>query len=512
MRTLLRFVGASGVALLSACGPKPAGPAAPRESGQSQLMGQTFAGKNACNPKNHARPFVIEWDATDRSSFEAVAANDIVFVRYEGCELVVLDECRNGSVRGEKGAYLPPEWTSGALETIDIKTAGELAAKLPLGVATLGGRIAGGEAFHMEYYVAGTRQATRDAVYRADVAGDVGCEGATHFVHAYNLGAFALGSSQDQERSAHSSVYGFGAGGGTSDTRQAEKRGGDLSICRAGDTERKGCQAPIRLSLREVRSGENPEAQAKATPDTDASLNAAGRLAQQLDMSQEARARADAAERNLAARDGNACLSELDAHAKLDPKHASTSADSPLAYTRSLCLMLAGKCTVGRQLLRDYLDRNPVVLADVTWSADVSVSRHTNRFCQGELPPRDDFIRSVFALSQVERGIQAGTSERCAKHVKVVNKHWDAVRALKDPELDDILRKTTMRAAMRCFEEAGDCDGAWNVYGDFIRRLEQLEDGFWSSPRWKSKTAAEQLELRRGDFAEICPTCKGTPK
>ena len=43
-----------------------------RESGQSGLMSETFAGKNKCNPKSHDRPFVIEWDATDGSSFEAV--------------------------------------------------------------------------------------------------------------------------------------------------------------------------------------------------------------------------------------------------------------------------------------------------------------------------------------------------------------------------------------------------------------------------------------------------------
>ncbi len=87
-----------------------------RESGQSALMDESFAAKNACNPDNHKRPFIIEWDATDMSSFESFAANDVVMVRYEGCNLVVLDECRNDSVRGEQGAYKPVEWTSGSRE------------------------------------------------------------------------------------------------------------------------------------------------------------------------------------------------------------------------------------------------------------------------------------------------------------------------------------------------------------------------------------------------------------
>ena len=60
---------------------------------QAAGMGQSFAGKNKCNPKNADRPFVIEWDATDQSSFQARASNDVVFVKYEGCDLKIIDGC-----------------------------------------------------------------------------------------------------------------------------------------------------------------------------------------------------------------------------------------------------------------------------------------------------------------------------------------------------------------------------------------------------------------------------------
>ena len=70
------------------------------------------------------------------SSFESLAASDIVFVKYEGCSLRVLDECKNDSIRGEQGAYKPVEWTTGQLETIDIHNEGELYAKLPLSQAS----------------------------------------------------------------------------------------------------------------------------------------------------------------------------------------------------------------------------------------------------------------------------------------------------------------------------------------------------------------------------------------
>src|SRR4029450_2083251 len=96
----------AALTLSAACGPglvPASGPS--RESGQSSLMGETFAGANKCNAASHARPFVIEWDATDMSSFEALAARDVVFVRYVGCDLEVLHGCSDGSIKGRFGSY-----------------------------------------------------------------------------------------------------------------------------------------------------------------------------------------------------------------------------------------------------------------------------------------------------------------------------------------------------------------------------------------------------------------------
>lgn len=326
-----------------------------RASGQSDLMGQTLAGQDACDPATHKRPFIIEWDATDMSSFESQAADDVIVVRYEGCSLVVLDECRNESIRGTQGSYLPTQWTSGSLEKIDISNEGELYAKLPLGSATLGGRVSGGEQFHMEYYVAGTRQATRDAVYESDLASNPGCDGATHFVHSYNLGAFALGSSKELNTSAGGSIYGFGAGGSTSSKSSADKKGGDLATCKSDSaTEVQGCKAPIRLSLRTIREGENPETTAKKTPDDAASLNAAGKVDAKLEAGANSRAHLESAMAKINAGDGKGCLAELNAHDKLEPERKSTEPKVPYSHTRSKCLMQSGQCDAGKELMRKY--------------------------------------------------------------------------------------------------------------------------------------------------------------
>lgn len=92
-------------ACVSACASGLPGLEPKRPSGQSALMAETTAGRVTCDSTEHLRPFVVEWDATDLSSFEARAATDVVFVRYERCRLEVLDGCTLDSVRGALGAY-----------------------------------------------------------------------------------------------------------------------------------------------------------------------------------------------------------------------------------------------------------------------------------------------------------------------------------------------------------------------------------------------------------------------
>ncbi len=352
-----------------------------RASGQSSLMDQTVAGQDACDPDNHKRPFIIEWDATDMSSFEQIVANDIVVVKYVGCTLTVLDECRNESIRGSEGSYLPPEWTSGSLETIDISNSGELAAKLPLGSASLGGRVSGGEKFHMEYYVAGTRQATRAAVYADDLASNPGCEGATHFVHGYNLGAFALGSASELNTEIGGSAYGFGAEGATSSTRSADKKGGDLATCKSDSAQEiKGCKAPIRLSLRKVRDGENPDKVAMKQPDNPESLNAAGKVDSKVEATAQSRSLLESAMAKINAGDGKGCLADLDGHDKLDPSRLSTDPKAPYAHTRSKCLMAAGQCDAGKKLMTEYFSAQGMGAASV----DTVVKLDYDKYCGGK--------------------------------------------------------------------------------------------------------------------------------
>jgi hypothetical protein len=429
-------------------------------------MDKTVAGQNKCNPKSQDRPFIVEWDATDLSQFESVTNSDIVFVRYEGCELRVIDSCRNDSVKGSLGAYKTVDWTSGSVEKMDISNEGELYAKLPLGAASLGGRVSAGEEFHMEYFVSGVRTATRPTVYRADVDTVAGCKGATHFVYAYNLGAFALGSKKNIKAEANATVWGFGAGGASKQASAAEKRAGLLESCRGESAkEVQTCKSPIRLTLREIDPGSNPDAKAAVAPETPDALNLAGKVDAKMKRNEKAQAHADAARTKSLARDGKACLAELDQADRLDPRPfiVSTNPGSYWSNMRASCLMMSGQCPAGRQLMRRYMEKN--MSSNMGPEAiDVHVDATAGMYCQGgNLAPRDQLL-------QANEAMRVGAQTK--KDPAYCNQSYDRVKkaaaAVTPNGPDDTMVIAAKEAdhelsAAHCLSRAGDCAGAWTM-------------------------------------------------
>ena len=476
-KTILFFL--TGATFASACGPRVApGMSGTRESGQSKLMAETFAGKNACNPENHERPFIIEWDATDMSQFESIAANDVVVVKYEGCKLTVLDGCKDDSVRGSYGTYKPVEWTSGSLEKMEINSEAELYASLPLGVASLGGRIQGGEQFRMEYYVAGTRSATRPAVYAGDLKDNPGCRGATHFVYGYNLGAFALGSKSQASAEVEGSLYGFGGGGKTKQSQKADKKGGDLGVCKAESaTEIEGCKAPIRLTLRQLERGENPDVAARRAEETDAAKNLAAKVDSKFEAKGKAGEHFESARSKFKARDGKGCLAELAAHDRLNPKAKSTTASSGYPhYLRAQCVMLSGQCAAGKAMARKGLekmqgkDQSPE-------QRDKHVEALVSMYCQGKMSDRDTLLKANQNLTQ-GAFITKKSSAFCRDNYRTAKLLLSRVKPKNE---DDTVVKNLPRSLYHmgaaCAARAGDCKLAWELYKDGYpkKALERLK-------------------------------------
>jgi hypothetical protein len=427
-------------------------------------LSKTAVGKNKCNPKTADRPFVVEWDATDMSSFESRAANDVVFVKYEGCDLKVLDGCVQDSVKGAFGSYQPVEWTSGSLEVMDINDEGELYAKLPLGASSLGGRIEGGEKFHMEYFVSGTRSATRESMHRPDLAKVAACKGATHFVYAFNLGAFALGAASSLKGSVGGSAFGFGAGAKRSTSAKVDKQGGVLASCR-GETakETDTCRVPIRLTLREISEEASADAKAAQAPDTPESLNLAGKIQASNDRERKAGAFFSSATAKLRARDGKGCLDDLDQHDQLDPRPEFLSTNPGASgIMRAMCIMLAGQCAAGKALYRKSLEKatGGQTAPD---ALDANVDSTAANHCQGgTMTPREQLLKTIADLHRMI-AMAKPDSTSCKDTIATIKRLAPLVKATDDPaDVQIKLLPQSLRSnGTSCYARAGDCDAAW---------------------------------------------------
>jgi hypothetical protein len=375
------------------------------EGRSAMLSRSAVAQKCEQAAEGHDRPFVVEWDATDLASFEAKAARDTVLVRYQGCDLKVLYGCSDPAAPGRLGAYGTPHFTSGTVQGFDVENEGELYAKLPLGAAELSGRVAAGESLHLEYFVSGVATNSRDAIFRDDVATYPGCEGATHWVWAYNLGAFVLSSAQKSSAEASAGIGSIGGGGKRSSAEKSVGNGGDLKSCTTQD--QRACRVPIRLALRPISGGKNPlgnTVQASTAPAPSPGGSAANEgdaTGSAADGSPRPRSKNASADEALAdawrkqeAGDGAACVGSATRAMGLDPR---LNDDFAFKTMRATCLMRAGKCDDG---VRDY--RAALAAADFKREkVDRQLDRETrevaNRTCPSATAKNDvDFIERAY--------------------------------------------------------------------------------------------------------------------
>jgi hypothetical protein len=341
------------VPLAAACG----GGKPPTMQGREGMLSKTaIAQKCEEAAKGHDRPFVIEWDATDLASFEALAHRDTVVVKYAGCDIQVLDRCADASVSARLGAYGAPQFTSGTVQGFDIGNEGELYAKLPLGAASLSGKVSAGENLHLKYFVSGVSTTSRDALYSDDIAKIPGCAGATHFVWAYNLGAFELNSAAHNAEEAQAGFGNIGAGGSHGHQESSLANGGSMDSCSTND--QRSCRVPIRLVLRAITQGSDPAGAsgqqmvniggtnmtvAQATQKNAFDNTPAG---QAVKMIEEANHREQSG-------DGKGCVDLLDRAVNLDPSEADR-----IGRSHAVCQMKAGSCDIGKKEFRQYTMKN----------------------------------------------------------------------------------------------------------------------------------------------------------
>jgi hypothetical protein len=255
--------------------------------------------------------------------------------------------------------------------------------------------------------------------------------------------------------------WGVEAGVSAKSSKSAEKKGGELASCRGKDAkETASCQAPIRLTLREIQEGDNPDAKAAVAPAANEALNLVGKLQATNDQERAAGEHLSSAQAKLTAGDGKGCLRELDDHDRLDPRPAGIST-SPKGFTanlRSRCLMASGQCEAGKELLRKSIQGNspPGTTPEVI---DGQVDMWAGMSCRGtDASPRDQLL---FALSTLQGSQVSVDARTCRATLDTIKRIGPTMKSDDpSPQIKSMWQNTRNSATM-CFARVGDCAEAW---------------------------------------------------
>ena len=150
--SLRRFVGAA--AFVCALGLGACGGARP----EAQPPKLDLQGQSKCSVKGGTRrPLIVEWPSADRGGLEASAKKGVVAVRYVGCEMEVLRQCK------VPGSYVYTPVTRKE-DQVSIRNADELYATIPVHAASFEGKLAASGRLDVAMTIVGGYEAERTTV------------------------------------------------------------------------------------------------------------------------------------------------------------------------------------------------------------------------------------------------------------------------------------------------------------------------------------------------------------
>jgi hypothetical protein len=377
-------------------------------------MSKTKAGRNRAAVADHVlRPFVLEWDPTDLASFESAARRDLVLVKFDGSEMELLWECRDGGIPGRYGSYNPPHWSSGAIQEIEMRERDQLVANVPLSVVDLEARIEKGQSLRLAYHVSGTISATRDAVFSDDLKKNRGCRKATHFVWGYNLGAFELLEAGSSSAGGGARVASSGVGASRERNQKLVRKGGVLAECESELQSR--CRIPIRLDLRPITAGSSPDDDDTEEGGPKKKRSLLDDIDREIEASPEYRAGQleKSAQEKLKAGDGAGCLRDLGRAESLD----GASRDEQ-AVLRARCQMRAGQCEAGRKTIQEVWAARDRKFPDSPRASQKQQDEELNEFGNENGCPSDATLAAAAAAAACEKSVAA----LMAAHEAIVSK------------------------------------------------------------------------------------------
>jgi hypothetical protein len=230
-----RFAIASWLLFMSGC--FSSGASSPSEV----VVPKDPSGLAKCKVTGSASPLVTEWPASEKAHLEGMLSERAVVVSFSGCEMRLLDACRvAGSYRFKR--------TTIARDTIDIRDADELWAKIPLGAASLEGELEASGRLAVKTTVAG--QLRLDGAVPELPEGGA-CKGATHIVESLSVGTFELVSGGAVGGGVGVSVGAAGAGVKRRREESTLRSAGDPRSCSetSDDAPNPDCSSPLQVFL-----------------------------------------------------------------------------------------------------------------------------------------------------------------------------------------------------------------------------------------------------------------------
>jgi hypothetical protein len=192
--------------------------------------------------KDPDNPFVVEWSGANLSALEAASQQGLVVVSYDCSALKVLTGCK------AEGTYTLAALTP-SRDGFEVSSKEELFARLPLGALSLQAEVSQSRSLRLDYVITGQKRATPERPKR--VSGK--CDGATHFVKAITVGAFALDARAGSGVGAGLTVGGVGGGASTTGESKRLKGSGDVGACDTDDAiTRTRCVAPLQVRLEAI--------------------------------------------------------------------------------------------------------------------------------------------------------------------------------------------------------------------------------------------------------------------
>jgi TPR repeat protein len=208
----------------------------------------------------------VDWKPEERADLEVAMRQGVAVVHYDCNSFHLLADCHPGGTYGFVGVTRKEQ-------VISLQNADEAKANLPLNGGTLGASLARGSSLDIALLMIGKKSTTFTDLTRDDLVGK--CDGATHFVRAATIGAFAMKTGASGEVKAAASFFGVGASGGSSSNKSVDNSDGDSSACNQADVDApkppSQCAALLRIQLAGIAAeAKPPETSAKqdATPAT----------------------------------------------------------------------------------------------------------------------------------------------------------------------------------------------------------------------------------------------------